>query len=34
MAADKHDAYDPHLDGDFTVIRGDDPPTDGFSQAA
>jgi hypothetical protein len=31
---DEPDAYDPHLDVDFTPIRGDDPPADGFSQAA
>ncbi|WP_116209635.1 Tn3 family transposase [Streptomyces olivoreticuli] len=32
--ADESDAYAPHLDVDFTPIRGDGPPTDGFSQAA
>ncbi|XNR94858.1 transposase [Streptomyces sp. R-74717] len=32
--ADEPDAYDPHLDVDFTPICGDGPPTDGFSQAA
>jgi hypothetical protein len=34
MAADEPDASDSHLDVDFTLIRGDGPPTDGFSQAA
>lgn len=32
--ADEPDAYNPHLDVDFTPIRGDGPPTEGFSQAA
>ncbi|MFE7712568.1 hypothetical protein ACFU6I_44115 [Streptomyces sp. NPDC057486] len=28
-------AYDPHLDVDFTPLRGDDPPgADGYVQAA
>ncbi|MFJ9855813.1 Tn3 family transposase [Streptomyces sp. NPDC101150] len=31
---DELDAYDPHLDVDFTPIRGDGPTADGFSQAA
>ncbi|MFI6846247.1 transposase [Kitasatospora sp. NBC_00085] len=32
--ADQPDAYDPQLDPDFTLVRGDGPPTDGFGQAA
>ncbi|MCX4734535.1 Tn3 family transposase [Streptomyces sp. NBC_01363] len=32
--ADEPGAYDPHLDVDFTPIRGDGSPADGFSQAA
>ncbi len=28
------DAYDPRLDVDFTPLRGDEPATEGFSQAA
>ncbi|WTA49138.1 transposase (plasmid) [Streptomyces sp. NBC_00842] len=32
--ADEPDAYDPRLDVDFTPIRGDGPPADGFGQAA
>ncbi|MFD6274919.1 Tn3 family transposase [Streptomyces sp. NPDC060209] len=32
--ADEPDAYDPRLDVDFTPIRGDGPPADGFSGAA
>lgn len=28
------DAYDPKLDVDFTPLRGDEPATEGFSQAA
>ncbi|WSX17774.1 transposase [Streptomyces sp. NBC_00988] len=28
------DAYDPTLDVDFTPLRGDEPATEGFSQAA
>ncbi|MFJ9417798.1 Tn3 family transposase [Streptomyces sp. NPDC101227] len=31
---DEPDDYDPHLDVDFIPVRGDDPPADGFSQAA
>lgn len=34
MAADESDGYEPHLDVDFTLIRGDGPPTDGVSQPA
>lgn len=32
--ADGPDAYDPRPDVDFTPIRGDGPPADGFGQAA
>ncbi|MFE6210121.1 Tn3 family transposase [Streptomyces sp. NPDC057889] len=29
------EAYDPHLDVDFSPLRGDDPPApDGYGQAA
>ncbi|MFB6963075.1 Tn3 family transposase [Streptomyces sp. NPDC056309] len=29
------EAYDPHLDVDFSQLRGDEPPTsDGYGQAA
>ncbi|MFF5129313.1 hypothetical protein ACFY41_20560 [Streptomyces syringium] len=31
---DEPDAYDPRLDVDFTPLRGDEPATEGFSQAA
>ncbi|WP_432037091.1 hypothetical protein [Streptomyces cucumeris] len=31
---DEPDAYDPRLDVDFTPPRGDEPATEGFSQAA
>jgi hypothetical protein len=27
-------AYDPHLDVDFSALRGDAPPADGYDQAA
>lgn len=30
--ADEPDAYDPHLDVDFTPIRGEGSPADGFGQ--
>ncbi|MER6075238.1 hypothetical protein ABT187_41910 [Streptomyces sp. NPDC001817] len=32
--ADEPGVYDPHLDVEFTPIRGDRPPTDRSSQAA
>ncbi|WP_190139294.1 hypothetical protein [Streptomyces longispororuber] len=28
------DAYDPKLDVDFTLLRGDEPAAEGFSRAA
>jgi hypothetical protein len=31
---DEPDAYVPRLDVDFTLLRGDEPATEGFSQAA
>jgi TnpA family transposase len=32
--ADEPDAYDPHLDVDFTPLRGENAGTDGFGRAA
>ncbi|MFD7162889.1 hypothetical protein [Streptomyces violascens] len=32
--ADEPDAYDPYLDVDFSPIRSNGPPADGFGQAA